>query len=183
MRTVYKIIYFFLSWNIKISPQKAPKRKLSKEGDDGENETVGATSSKKLCEDENSEKDKNSCIYKKLLENIPNKTGCTFWKNGWRAKLCVCQTCKVGCGIDSTFITPHTTKNAQVATSLLTSCNKIVINKPIYIYLWNPVIGDFISVWSFQPSGNIYVIYLCNLYVTYCSIIIYSISWFIMANM
>ena len=169
MCTVYKIIYFFLSWNIKISPQKAPKRKLSKEGDDGENETVGATSSKKLCEDENSEKDKNGCIYKKLLENVHNKTGCTFWKNGWRAKLCVCQTCKVGCRIHSTFTTPHTTKNAQVATSLLTSCNKIVINKPIYIRMRSRGLQQLVddkSVSSCQQT-------CCKLIVKTC----YPQSW------
>ncbi|CAB3996752.1 E3 ubiquitin- ligase UBR7, partial [Paramuricea clavata] len=79
------------------SPQKAAKRKLSEEADgDQKAETLGETSSKKLCsEDENTEKDQNNCIYQKLLGNVQKKSGCTYWKNGWRAKLCVCQKCKL----------------------------------------------------------------------------------------
>ena len=86
----------FSPYDIQTSPQKAPKRKLSKEADGDQSEALGETSSKKICEDENSEKTETiNCSYQKLLENGQKKSGCTYWKNGWRAKLCVCQTCKV----------------------------------------------------------------------------------------
>ncbi|CAB4000193.1 Hypothetical predicted protein [Paramuricea clavata] len=80
------------------SPQKAPKRKLSEGAGDEPSEAHGETSSKKLCEEKNSEKtakDKTECIYQKLLGNEKKKSGCTYWKNGWRAKLCSCQACKL----------------------------------------------------------------------------------------
>lgn len=98
---VSKLVIIFSPANIQTSPQKAAKRKLSEEADGDQNaETLGETSSKKLCiEDENTEKDQNNCVYQKLLGNVQKKSGCTYWKNGWRAKLCVCQKCKVwhGC--------------------------------------------------------------------------------------
>ena len=81
-----------------VSPQKASKRKLSKEAGKDEGETLGQTSSKRLCEEDNSEKtkeDKPDCIYQKLLERGRKKSGCTYWRNGWRAKLCACVTCKL----------------------------------------------------------------------------------------
>ena len=91
----------FLSSNTKVSPQKAPKRKLSTDGEGAENEALGETSSKKPCEDKKVERDKNNCVYKKLLENVHKKSGCTFWKNGWRSNLCVCHTCKVSLWVPS----------------------------------------------------------------------------------
>ena len=98
---VSKLVIIFSPANIQTSPQKAAKRKLSEEADGDQNaETLGETSSKKLCsEDENTEKDQNNCVYQKLLGSVQKKSGCTYWKNGWRAKLCVCQKCKVwhGC--------------------------------------------------------------------------------------
>lgn len=77
-----------------MSSPKAIKRK----GDDVENALFGETSSKKSCEDKNelkSEKNKEECAYWKLQEKLEKKSGCSYWGNGWRMKLCVCQSCKV----------------------------------------------------------------------------------------
>ncbi|XP_028398643.1 putative E3 ubiquitin-protein ligase UBR7 [Dendronephthya gigantea] len=85
----------------KTSPEKAPKRKLSENANGKQADILGETSSKKICQDENDSKesaeksnDSDSCVYQKLLENLQKKAECTYWKNGWRSKLCDCQSCK-----------------------------------------------------------------------------------------
>lgn len=85
----------FLLLQILRASENNIKRKLVKSQEDGDRFCEG-TSSKKFCDDENYLRNKNdSCIYEKLSKNVEKKLGCTFWKDGWRSRLCICEDCKV----------------------------------------------------------------------------------------